>query len=52
MKTCLIFGGNGFIGSHLAEGLVRDGFRVKVFDIFKEGMKNYKDVHNWRTAGC
>jgi UDP-glucose 4-epimerase len=46
MKTCLIFGGNGFIGSHLAEGLVRDGFRVKVFDIFKEGMKNYNDSHN------
>ena len=40
MTTCLIFGGNGFIGSHLAEGLVRKGFKVKVFDTFKGGTKN------------
>ena len=39
MMNCLIFGGNGFIGSHLAEGLVREGFRVNVFDTFKRGAK-------------
>jgi UDP-glucose 4-epimerase len=31
MKSCIIFGGNGFIGSHLAEGLVRNDYEVKVF---------------------
>jgi UDP-glucose 4-epimerase len=40
MKTCLILGGNGFIGSHLAEGLVNCGYNVKVFDCFKTGMQN------------
>jgi len=44
MTTCLIFGGNGFIGSHLAEGLVREGFNVKVFDTFKRGTKNLASI--------
>jgi UDP-glucose 4-epimerase len=44
MTTCLIFGGNGFIGSHLAEGLVREGFRVKVFDTFKRWTKNLENI--------
>jgi UDP-glucose 4-epimerase len=43
---CVIFGGNGFIGSHLAEGLVRDGFSVKIFDTFQGGMKNLEDLRN------
>jgi UDP-glucose 4-epimerase len=29
---CLVLGGGGFIGSHLAEALVRTGHRVKIFD--------------------
>lgn len=44
MTTCLIFGGNGFIGSHLAEGLVREGFQVKVFDTFNGGTKNLDTI--------
>lgn len=40
MTTCLIFGGNGFIGSHLVEGLVKEGYDVRVFDNFKSGMMN------------
>jgi UDP-glucose 4-epimerase len=44
MTTCLIFGGNGFIGSHLAEALVHDGFQVKIFDTFKGGMKNLENI--------
>lgn len=44
MTTCLIFGGNGFIGSHLAEGLVQEGFSVKIFDTFKGGTENLTNI--------
>ena len=30
----LVLGANGFIGSHLVDGLVRNGFRVRAFDRF------------------
>ena len=40
MITCLIFGGNGFIGSHLAESLIEKGYVVKVFDNYSHGMHN------------
>ena len=29
---CLILGGAGFIGSHLAEGLLQAGHQVRIFD--------------------
>lgn len=32
----LILGGNGFIGSHLADKLLREGHRVRVFDKYEE----------------
>ena len=46
MTRCLIFGGNGFMGSHLAEGLVERGYVVKVFDNFKSGRMNLDCVRN------
>jgi len=46
MTTCLIFGGNGFIGSHLAEGLVKEDYNVKIFDTFKGGTKNLASIQN------
>ena len=46
MTTCLILGGNGFIGSHLAEGLVNKSYEVKVFDCFPNGPSNLKKIIN------
>ena len=46
MKKCIVFGGSGFIGSHLAEGLVRKGYNVTVFDNFKSGTMNLENIIN------
>ncbi|MAE95710.1 MAG: LPS biosynthesis protein WbpP [Deltaproteobacteria bacterium] len=37
MRRVLVTGGGGFIGSHLAETLVRDGVEVRVLDDFSSG---------------
>ena len=44
MTTCLVLGGNGFLGSHLAERLVSKGYDVRVFDSFPTGMKNLETI--------
>ena len=44
MTTCLILGGNGFLGSYLAEGLVKKGYDVRVFDSFQIGMANLETI--------
>lgn len=44
MSRCLVLGGNGFIGSHLAEGLVKAGYDVTIFDNFKRGTKNLDSI--------
>lgn len=36
-KNCLVTGGAGFIGSHLAERLLREGHRVRVVDNLSTG---------------
>ena len=38
-ETLLITGGAGFIGSHLAEGALRDGHRVIVIDNLSTGKR-------------
>lgn len=40
MTRCLIFGGNGFIGSHLAERLADEEYEVHIFDSFKGDLIN------------
>lgn len=43
MSVTLITGGCGFIGSHIAEALVADGVKVRVFDNFSSGkLENLK----------
>ena len=42
-KLVLVTGGGGFIGSHLAEGLIAAGARVRVLDNFSSGHKENLD---------
>jgi UDP-glucose 4-epimerase len=44
MTRCLILGGSGFIGSHLAEALLKNGYSVTVFDNFRFGTANLKSI--------
>ena len=39
MATCLVTGGAGFIGSHLASGLIGEGHQVRVLDNFSSGTR-------------
>ena len=40
MRYCLVTGGAGFIGSHLVEHLLRDGWKVRVLDNLSTGKAN------------
>lgn len=45
MRTCLVTGGAGFIGSHIAEALVERGDRVRVLDNLSTGhMENLEPI--------
>ncbi len=46
MNNCIIYGGGGFIGSHLAEELLKNGYGVTVFDkinFSKENIKGFRE---------
>ena len=39
-EKCLVLGGCGFMGSHIAEGLIASGYNVRVFDKVNVGTQN------------
>lgn len=43
MRTCLVTGGAGFIGSHLADRLIETGYRVVIVDDESTGLR--ENVH-------
>ena len=43
-KRCLIYGGGGFIGSHLVGELISKGFDVTVFDKLNFSPRNLSSV--------
>ncbi len=44
-KTAIVTGGAGFIGSHLAERLLKEGLRVVVIDDLSSGRKEFVPKH-------
>jgi UDP-glucose 4-epimerase len=45
VQKILVTGGAGFIGSHLVDRLVTDGYEVTVFDNLSSGNKKYIESH-------
>ena len=45
-KRCLILGGCGFIGSHVTDTLLKNGYQVRIFDKLNASTKNIDHVIN------
>lgn len=43
-KNCIVYGGGGFIGSHLCESLIEKGFHVTIFDKINFSKKNIHGI--------
>lgn len=51
MAKCIVFGGNGFIGSHLVDALIAKGHEVSVFDRFSDSVVRFESQGVTRIAG-
>ena len=49
---CLVTGGAGFIGSHIAEGIAKQGATVRIFDNLSTGSKSNFDHYKDRVDFC
>jgi UDP-glucose 4-epimerase len=45
IKFALVAGGTGFIGSHLVDRLVSDGWKVRILDNFSSGRMENIEHH-------
>jgi UDP-glucose 4-epimerase len=43
-KNCIIYGGAGFIGSHITDELLNKGYRITVFDKINSSRKNLEHI--------
>ena len=43
-NKCIIYGGGGFIGSHITDELLKHNYKVTVFDLINSSRKNVKHV--------
>lgn len=46
----LVIGGNGFIGSHLIDGLLKRNYKVRVFDLFHEKYRGPNPMVDYRIS--
>ena len=44
MKKAIVFGGSGFVGSHVADALTNAGIETTIFDISQSEFKNDKQI--------
>jgi len=45
VKSALVTGGAGFIGSHLVDRLISDGWKVRILDNFSSGRMENIEHH-------
>ena len=50
-RAALVTGGGGFIGGHLAEKLLAEGWRVRVLDDFSSGRPENLAAIRWAALG-
>ncbi len=50
-KTCVVTGGAGFLGSHLCDRLLREGFAVICIDNLLTGERGEHLAPRWGTRG-
>jgi len=43
-KNCIIYGGAGFIGSHIADALINSGYNITIFDKKNSSLKNIEHI--------
>ncbi len=51
-KTILVTGGCGFIGSHIVEGLVKEGYLVRILDNLSTGIENLDSIDKKNVEIC